>query len=261
MLLLRDVPPNAKTLGALDKLQQQVDAEGDFPARAARAASTWKRKPRGAFHEVKACLRAMCAGVARCNYCEDSLGDEIEHIWPKSLFPERAFVWSNYCLACGPCNGPKSNRFAVFTSSGAGVLELPAGVAPAKGAPVALDPREDDPLEYLVLDVLDTFAFVPRPGLRARARARATFSIDVLGLNREDLKKARRRAAKYFESLLSSYLAAASPRKHEWRELIETSEHPTVWYELVRFSQRLPAFGKLLEKAPEARSWSVGRAA
>jgi uncharacterized protein (TIGR02646 family) len=261
MLLLRDAPPAAKTLEALERVQRQVDTEADFAKKSARAVALWKAKPKKPFQDVKQQLKAMCAGVARCNYCEDSLGDEIEHIWPKSLFPGRAFVWANYCLACGPCNGPKSNRFALFKTTGATFAELEPAIDPGDGQPVLLDPRVDDALDFLVLDVLGTFAFVPRPGLSPRKRARAAFSCDVLGLNREDLKKARRRAAKTFEALLASYVAASPAERPDWREHLETSEHPTVWYELVRFSAQLPAFAGLLGKAPEARTWAVGRAA
>ena len=47
-------------------------------------------------------------------YCEDSVGDEVEHHRPKNLYPDHTFLWDNYLYACGPCNGPKNNRFAVF---------------------------------------------------------------------------------------------------------------------------------------------------
>lgn len=48
----------------------------------------------------------------------DSAADEVEHIAPKALFPERVFDWTNYIYACGPCNGPKSNRYSYVTTSG-----------------------------------------------------------------------------------------------------------------------------------------------
>ena len=66
------------------------------------------------FRTVRNRLAVMCSGARRCGYCEDSVGDEVEHIKPKDLYPERTFVWENYLLACGQCNRGKSSRFSVI---------------------------------------------------------------------------------------------------------------------------------------------------
>ena len=55
--------------------------------------------------------RSCAPGARRCGYCEDSDGDEIEHIKPRDLYPEKTFAWENYLLACGQCNRSKSSRF------------------------------------------------------------------------------------------------------------------------------------------------------
>lgn len=265
MLRLTDQPPSKQTLAELSRIQALVSGEAGFDARSKRAVALWKTKSSGkktkaAFAEVKRQLGKMCAQVLRCSYCEDSMGDEIEHIWPKTLFPDRAFVWSNYCLACGPCNGPKSNRFALFTGRGKAWLELDPKKEPVGTAPLLLDPRVDDPTAFLMLDVLQTFAFVPRPGLSARELERAKFTIEVLGFNRDVLCETRRVAARSYESFLNSYVTAAASHRPDWRAHIERASHPTVWHELVRSSARLPAMKRLLMKAPEARGWRVGLA-
>ncbi len=51
----------------------------------------------------------------QCAYCECSLNSkrvqQVEHFKPKSLFPLSAYDWDNYLLACGGCNGPKSDKW------------------------------------------------------------------------------------------------------------------------------------------------------
>ena len=67
------------------------------------------------FRKVRESLTRMCSGAQRCVYCEDSVGDEVEHIEPKDLYPCLVFLWTNYVYACGRCNGGKSNKFAVVS--------------------------------------------------------------------------------------------------------------------------------------------------
>lgn len=47
-----------------------------------------------------------------CSYCETYIPGllEVEHVCPKSEFPLFALDWSNFLLACGPCNTSKSNE-------------------------------------------------------------------------------------------------------------------------------------------------------
>lgn len=55
----------------------------------------------------------------RCAYCErtlscDSRNNSIEHIQPKSRFPNKLFVWSNLVLSCtspNTCNRHKKNKY------------------------------------------------------------------------------------------------------------------------------------------------------
>src|SRR2546426_12783509 len=109
-----ELPAHAKQ--ALQRYQAEVDAESGYERRVEIADAkfkTYNRKSNSAFEQIKDTLDAMCSGARRCMYCEDSAADEIEHHRPKNLYPELAFAWENYLYACGPCNGPKNNRFAV----------------------------------------------------------------------------------------------------------------------------------------------------
>lgn len=47
-----------------------------------------------------------------CSYCGSPVFSHlhIEHVRPKSSFPDGIFAWSNFLLACASCNSAKSNR-------------------------------------------------------------------------------------------------------------------------------------------------------
>jgi hypothetical protein len=217
----------------------------------------------------------MCVGPVRCAYCEDSLADEVEHVRPKNLFPELAFRWPNYLFACGPCNGPKSNRYGVVVGD---IVEefvrrprdpiLP----PPEGPTALVDPRTEDPTEFLELDlggvaadglVLDgTFDFLPREEVAVSAQARAAFTIDVLGLNREIMRVARKNAFGGFRARLREY----AEEKEAGAEVVELSRlrtdllrtpHLTVFAEMRRQRNVLPEVDELLARAPEAAAWSL----
>ena len=105
----------------LVRWQRLVSNESSHSGRVLAAKKLWKSRNRvgsATFDEVKGRLIILCSGARRCCYCEDSYADEVEHVWPKSLYPERAFQWENYLYVCGACNVPKSNRFALYCRKG-----------------------------------------------------------------------------------------------------------------------------------------------
>ena len=117
MLYLIDPGLDVSTARGLNKYQTRVDSERTHAERVKKGKALFKRYNRQenrVFGVVRERLATMCAGARRCGYCEDSVGDEVEHIRPKDLYPEVVFVWENYLLACGPCNGGKNNRFSVI---------------------------------------------------------------------------------------------------------------------------------------------------
>lgn len=269
MIRLPDAPLPGDTLASLAEYQREVDALPDYPARVARAKTQFgslNKKSNKTFESVKATLTGMCSGARRCAYCEDSVGDEVEHIRPKTLYPELVFVWTNYLYACGSCNGPKNNHFAVF-EEGTGAL---TSVARARNAPVVppipgkaafIDPRSEDPTGYLSLDLADTFWFIPRAKLGTVEHARADYTIRTLQLNtREWLPRARRAAYLDYLAHLKGYVrdkAQGLPQVHLDRlvEHIQGRQHPTVWFEMKRQHALLPELTLLFAKAPEALTW------
>ncbi|WP_223758826.1 hypothetical protein [Myxococcus sp. RHSTA-1-4] len=246
-----------------------MDAQPDYTARVARAKDRFaalNKKGNRTFDSVKATLSMMNSGARRCAYCEDSAADEVEHIRPKTLYPELVFAWTNYLYACGPCNGPKNNHFAVF-AEGTGVLTSVARarnapvVPPISGKAVFIDPRVEDPTEYLSLDLTDTFWFTPRAKLGPVEHARADYTIRVLQLNIRDwLPQARRSAYLDYLAHLKGYVrdkAEGLPRAHLDRlaEDIRARQHPTVWFEMKRQHASMPELTLLFAKAPEALTW------
>jgi len=51
----------------------------------------------------------------KCSYCEGEINaarsGQVDHFKPKALFPSLAYDWNNYFLACGGCNGAKSDQW------------------------------------------------------------------------------------------------------------------------------------------------------
>jgi len=269
MIRLPDRPLPQAALQKLASYQQEIDALPDYAERVERAKTSWKshnRKGNAAFDTVKTTLTAMCCGARRCVYCEDSAAGEVEHIRPKDLYPDAAFLWSNYLYACGPCNGPKNSQFAVF-ATGTGVLTEVSRhkdeevVPPAAGNPVLLDPRAENPCDILTLDLQDTFYFVPLARRGTVEYERADYTIRVLGLNARDyLPIARREAYNDYKAHLTQYRALRDQGEPPERlaRLVETlrrRQHPTVWFEMKRQHDKLPELSDLFRAVPDALDW------
>lgn len=259
--------PQSSVFGAskvyLDAIQVNIDAAMDYPSRVEMAASAWDKKNANIFQTLRDTLADLCQGARRCHYCEDSAADEVEHIWPKKFYPEKTFIWSNYLFACGPCNGSnKRDQFAIFDPTGQ-FLELKRGrqeipIEPAVGGSVFLDPRIDDPLNFIELD-LTTGIFVPSALPGSLNYVRAEYTIKILGLNKRDyLIRARRNAYASYLDAAHQYVVrkvAGEPADEIRQRARDISErhHPSVWAEMKRLST-MPAHSKFFQAAPELLS-------
>jgi hypothetical protein len=268
MIRLSDVDLSAHTLEGLARLQKKVTDAATYSEQVALAKKLFSQqnKPKNKiFDEVKRSLTAMCSGAQRCCYCEDSGADEVEHIRPKDLYPEIVFAWTNYLYACGPCNGPKNNRFAIFGVDGQEhtVTRLPKApvLPPQVGEPLLIDPRREDPLDHIELDLVDTFWFLASGDAGSRSYLRAEYTIKLLGLNKRDyLPKARREAYDSYRARLVEYIHRRDVGEPQRRlELVISAlrrmGHPTVWREMQRQAQLIPELRGLFEQAPEAMTW------
>jgi 5-methylcytosine-specific restriction endonuclease McrA len=269
MLQLAKASLPQKTRAGLRGLQQRIDALPNYEARVnyARVLFPQQNRPDNPiFKSVRKTLSQMCSGARRCSYCEDSSADEVEHIKPKDLFPESTFAWSNYLYACGPCNGPKKNRFGILlygTSKFVDVTRKPGQpiTPPKRGRPASINPRRENALEFMELDLIDTFYFLPSAPLGSPAYKRAQYTIAILRLNERDLLPAARREAYLsYRARLVEYIAkrdsGASRRKLDaLSKALQRMAHPTVWVEMKRQQGRIRELNGLFAKAPEALNW------
>ncbi|MBD9573687.1 HNH endonuclease [Pseudomonas sp. PDM23] len=263
------------TAAALDKravdrlqgLQDDVNNLPDYAAQVDYAKSSWSKKPSSLFDGLKLILADMCSGNRRCVYCEDSFADEIEHMRPKDLYPEQAYVWSNYVLACGPCNGPKNNQFAVLTDPLALIdvtrkRNAPV-IQPLAGRPALIDPRVESPVDFLWLD-FRTWRYVPNSDDEtSEIWLRADYTINVLGLNkREALVRGRKSAFSGFSSRLTTWLERRehwSPEEQQdFLDDFRVERYRGVWERMKLYRDQVPALhdvAQLIQAAPEALQW------
>jgi hypothetical protein len=280
MLKIAERALPASATKVLSELQALVNEAEGYPARVKIAKEAWDARAStaakaAAFRTVRSTLAEMCVGPVRCAYCEDSMADEVEHIRPKSLFPEIVFTWENYLFACGPCNGPKSNRYGVLVGDLVQEFLRRRGdpvVRPPAGPSALIDPRIEDPLEFLELDlggvtpggeaVEGTFDFLPAEGLGAATQRRALFTIEILGLNREVIRVARGNAFGGFRARLREYVeekdnGASEQSLDRLRAEFLRTPHLTVYAEMRRQRTFLPEINDLFVRAPEALGWSL----
>jgi hypothetical protein len=262
-----NLPPNARR--RLREYQRKINALTDYEERVREAKRVWplrNRRENRTFAAIRETLAGMCHGRRRCAYCEDSCADEVEHICPKDLYPEYVFVWENYLYACGICNVEKRNDFAVFPSADtqwADVKRQPQDliVPPTAGEPVLINPRQEDPLTFLILDIRATFTFYPLGKSGSREFARARYTIDTLALNsRPVLIESRRDSYVGFRSRLVEYVEWRKENRseHEIRELVSSLKncpHQSVWEEMKRQHKLIPELEHLFQQAPEALHW------
>jgi uncharacterized protein (TIGR02646 family) len=266
---LVDIPPDARARRWLTKWQQNIDRLPTHEEQVAEALRVWSQKNRPdnrTFATVRANLRAMSGDLERCWYCDDSCGNEIEHVHPKSLFPGRTFVWENYLYACGICNSEKRDTFSVFLDGSAAdhqdarILLQSSGVAALTKDPLILNPRTDKYLDYLVLD-LDSFIFNPFPLLNERGKARARHTIDVLKLNaRSGLVAARRSAFESFRARVVEYQTVrdggGTPSElGRKKDSLRRCAHLHVWDEMKRQATRRDDLERLFDPVPEMLDW------
>lgn len=266
MLHLPDPGLDPRTDRGLRKYQEEVDRVEPYAERVETGKTLftrYNRESNSIFRVVRQRLSCMCGGVRRCGYCEDSAANEIDHFRPKNLYPDQVFVWQNYLPSCSPCNRRKGSRFAVIRRGCVVDAARSAGATPAPplpGSAALVDPRTEDPLRFLVLEIVDTFRFLPREDLNALDGERAEYTIRALQLNRGHLPESRRNAYGDYRARLSEYSVrrrggAGEADLRALREGVLASPHPTVWREMQRQHEVIAELGDLFAGAPEALSW------
>lgn len=169
----------------LTKKQREVDSGGDVDAIWTSARQTRSMK---AVYEH---LVIMAGNRARCMYCQDSRGVNIEHFWPKSAFPQRTFQWDNLILACSGCDIRKGTRFPLDES----------------GEPLLIDPTAEDPWDHLYFDArtgIVTARFLDDG--RVDPRGEYTTRGSGLPLNIEPVTKGRSRTVRNLGRCIQQFI-------------------------------------------------------
>jgi hypothetical protein len=153
--------------------------------------------------------------------------------------------------------------FAVFedgTGNEINLKTIPQNTQPPVGQALLVDPRAEEPLDFLFLDTKDTFRFVPFNDEGQDIR-RAEYTIEVLGLNsRNHLVRARQVAfgnfkARLFEYVVKKEAGATAAQLNPLTESLKSEHHQTVWHEMIRQRSLHPELDDLFNRAPEALTW------
>jgi len=124
-------------------------------------------------------------------YCESKINHvsypNVEHIAPKSKYPEKTYEWENLGLACQVCNTCKGTKYNVQNSP--------------------IDPYDDDPSNHIYV-FGETLR--PKPG-----SDRGKITIRDVNLNRAGLIEARRRRLNIIQSLAENYKRTTDPDTKE----------------------------------------------
>lgn len=290
MIQLASKNLSANASSRLADLQRSVDVETTFERKTVRAISLWDSKNgstvgKTTFKEVRDTLATMCVSVEVCNYCEQNEANDIEHIYPKSLFPGKTFDWENYLLACKQCNTAyKLDSFAVLDDNN-DLVDIPRGTEPPNQNGAFINPRTESPSAYMMMN-LGSFKFELMPDLSKANRHKANKTLEVLQLNdRDTLIEARNAAVKYYYhrmEMLSRVLMADTVAEVEailtpyddyigenlsleqlkanikagFKRDIQRHQHPSVWYAVKTVESKTNAkWTSLFENIPEALEW------
>ncbi len=290
MLRLVSKSLTSATQAQLEALQKLVNDKARFADKTAKAQSLWDNKSssrigKATFEEIKMQLVKMCVSVGICNYCEQSEANDIEHIFPKSFFPSLTFVWSNYLLACKQCNTAfKLDRCFVLDTHG-NIQETIRGQEPAHQTVTLINPRLEDPAEYMILNT-QNYIFEIYDDLSSVKYNKADKTLEILALNtRHTLIATREHTAQYFyqrmallvrlldaetieqiHHLLTPYDRYLDTNKtlnelkasitDGFKRDIVQHAHPSVWAAIKLVDSKTnPKWANLFQQLPDALTW------
>ncbi len=233
------VPLASRASQYLDRKQLEVDTGS--PPRA-----TWKaaRKTQ-TMGSVATTLKGMAGKRARCMFCGDSQGTDVDHFRPIAKFCEQTFRWANLLWVCASCNRQKGDQFPVD----------------ALGHPLLIDPTTEDPWDYLFFDPHTgniTARYRAEPGA-PDPKGKRTTDDTMLPLNVEAVTEGRQRATRHLRRAVRNFLShAAVDLGAATRELLDLlPDHDDYgllqWFFHREGSAEAP-FSELCQRYPKA--WS-----
>lgn len=273
----------------LDNLQRKVDNELTFAKKVEKAQSLWNSKGgikgKEAFEKITIQLYNLCVSEGICNYCEQSEANDVEHIYPKSFFPDKTFQWENYLLACKQCNsGYKLDKCHVLDADNE-LIVVNRGTEPLSKIGAFINPRTENPNGFMILNLM-TFKFESILGLSKKDSNKVKSTLEILELNKRDpLLATRKSAARYYYEMLDrlvrilgvltieelqDLLTPCDDRfdltqplesikdeiKVSYKKSIGNHQHPSVWYSIKMIESKVNTkWKKLFDKFPEALTW------
>lgn len=252
-----EVAPNKREF--LELWQAEIDKKSTHVERREEADRIWPRKRALTTFKktIGKALADMVAPHSRCMFCEDNATAEVEHFWPRALFPRLTFEWLSFLYACGPCNRKKGDRFPIVSETGALEKLEKNDFEPHFGRPGWLNPRHEDPMAFLKLDLVgETFEFGYIPDKGTVEYLRAHWTVKELGLNERGLPGYRATAYEDYALRLKEYVQM----KREGKTAVELSAkersiarrgHLTVFREIQRQWQHVPDLRPLFLAVPE----------
>ncbi|MBF0428753.1 MAG: hypothetical protein HQL94_07505 [Magnetococcales bacterium] len=256
MIPLKEHPLSEASLSKLAQLQAEVDCVGSYSEYIEKVGTKWSGSSGNkVFVEVIKALKIMMINDPHCYYCEFSAARDIEHIFPKKLYPECTFEWENYLYVCPECNQTKGSKFAVIQNGALVYLDKIAN----GHDPAFVNPRSENPMDLIMLD-LKTFYYCSYYDLGVE-RIRADYTIGLLKLNIRErrggpdphLITTRQRDYRDYLSWLKTYVDDKNNGKNVDTSWLMKRTNPSVWLEMIR-SRKYPGFEKLdflFNQAPE----------
>lgn len=168
------------------------------------------------------------SSFGKCAFCEsfpsESGNIEIEHFYPKSIYPEETFNWMNFLPSCRKCNGSKFNH-------------------DTKKEPI-INPYDIEPNDVFMYDLIN----IKEKDTKFKDMAKKT--IEVCSLNSQRLWKPRSQilvAIHQYKSdlnmLIEEYQKASTPKKRE-NKLKNIKESIDRIEDLMKPSERFSGFSK-----------------
>lgn len=285
------------SINHLASIQELIDTETSFEQKVEKAKSKWDGKTGSiagnrAFDEVKNKLNEMSVSNGLCVYCEQNEWSDIEHFYPKRLYPNKAFLFENYLPSCKQCNTTyKSDKFKIFDPIDSDNIKDVSGerkiyLQPSNEDAVLINQLKEDPMSFIELDLeYKTFVFTACDFENESSRSfkKANYTIELLQLNdRAVLVEQRKKAFDFYILKLNQYNRIKNATtKDEIADIIgnslsdltndfdvernltmnnitaiiQSNVHPTVWKEIIRQRERFPLINSLFEQSPEALNW------
>lgn len=186
----------------------------------------WKyRRKTQIFQGMVDKLKSAAKPSHRCMYCLFSTGTDVDHFWPKTPYPHKAFLWENYVLGCTDCGRQKLDHFPLD----------------GDGQPLLINPLEENPWDYL--------DFEPTSGIIS-ARFTSPIAVAEKGketckllqlAERQALNIAYKRSYQRLKNCIEAFLAQPNqPTSNLFKDLLLADEHDILEWLLLHHGSNEP---------------------